>query len=505
MNSNQELKEIVFEYRKSRIQSEAEVRTKFVIPLLGYLGYPQEMRSEEFPVYGFEGGKRIPAKNADFILFSDSRFGEYRTFTQKNVEWVHNHSLLVVETKKPDELPEVNGQSMYYTMWTKAVAYMVTDGEIIKGYIYNPASADIELVNCRIDEILENTVIDMFSYENILLIKQQMNCQEGNIVQIIKKNYFREEDKRVLTDEEITLPDHALQYMRNALGRNAGAKGKAEVLSAFLGVADMCLQHDLRYDIPEFMFDIPREIENAFLYIDNMLFPLTRGTVTHYYWNEYDRYCFENDCIEIYIIYKKEKIYDVSIGYHVLDKYVEQRISNFCWVKKCMNANSIRIAIENSDTNILFTLRPGKKSPSWKSDICMLEFWISNLEKMRVIEEFYEIKFELAYINGTERLNDLYDAVSFVYDGIVMKANCELTIHGGFADENIEITKPILVEKDVVIPLPVRHIHNFSFIPYASVIMPGVISVEGTTSEDILRVEGCCLYKVDDKMDESDS
>ena len=91
----EKLKKIVIEYKKSVIQSEAEVRSKFIVPLLEFLQYPTEFRAEEFPVYGFEGGRALPAKNADFILFSDKEFGAHRTATHANIEWVQNHSLLI--------------------------------------------------------------------------------------------------------------------------------------------------------------------------------------------------------------------------------------------------------------------------------------------------------------------------------------------------------------------------------------------------------------------------
>lgn len=99
MNNN--IQRIISEYSKSIIQSEAEVRSKLIVPLLEILGYPSYLRAEEFPVYGFGGGKKLPAKNADYILFSDRQFANHRMFTKKNIEWVQKHSLLVVEAKKP--------------------------------------------------------------------------------------------------------------------------------------------------------------------------------------------------------------------------------------------------------------------------------------------------------------------------------------------------------------------------------------------------------------------
>ena len=144
---NSTIKAVIDEYAKSEIQSEAEVRSKLVVPLLCALGYPSELRAEEFPVYGFGGRKKLSAKSADFLLFSDKEFGAHRNDTQKDKDWVQSHSLLIVEAKKPGEMPDSPGQAQFYTMWTKAVAYMVTDGCEIQAYCYSDISADYRKEN----------------------------------------------------------------------------------------------------------------------------------------------------------------------------------------------------------------------------------------------------------------------------------------------------------------------------------------------------------------------
>lgn len=62
MLNKDELKRLLSEYQKSIIQSEAEVRSKFIVPLLNFLQYPTELRAEEFPVYGFEGAHGFQPK-----------------------------------------------------------------------------------------------------------------------------------------------------------------------------------------------------------------------------------------------------------------------------------------------------------------------------------------------------------------------------------------------------------------------------------------------------------
>lgn len=56
------LHDIIEEFKRSNIQSEAEVRSKLIVPLTEYLGYPSWLRAEEFPVYGFEEEHDYPLK-----------------------------------------------------------------------------------------------------------------------------------------------------------------------------------------------------------------------------------------------------------------------------------------------------------------------------------------------------------------------------------------------------------------------------------------------------------
>ena len=46
------IQSVIDEYRLSDIQSESEVRSKFIVRLSEVLGYSSQFRGEEFPVYG---------------------------------------------------------------------------------------------------------------------------------------------------------------------------------------------------------------------------------------------------------------------------------------------------------------------------------------------------------------------------------------------------------------------------------------------------------------------
>lgn len=129
------------------------------------------------------------------------------------------------------------------------------------------------------------------------------------------------------------------------------------MVSRFLNTTDSLLQNDMRYDIPPYMIDIPRHIYKAKLYVDNMIFPLTIGEVTEFYCNDMTRYLFENEYIIADAIYRSNELCDFEIGYHILDKRVSERLDHFELVRKCLDADIVRVAVENeSGLQMIFQL-----------------------------------------------------------------------------------------------------------------------------------------------------
>ena len=162
---------------KNEIQSEEEVRSKFIVPLLEIMGYPMELRAEEFPVYGSEGSKPLKTKKADYILFSDCDFASHRSNTNDNLKWVYEHSLLVFEAKKPSEELSIFHQPQFYAVWTRAVAYMISNGKKLVGYFLNPSGivyqqANNREKNRRISFILNFGILRYFFSCVILLLKE---------------------------------------------------------------------------------------------------------------------------------------------------------------------------------------------------------------------------------------------------------------------------------------------------------------------------------------------
>ena len=74
--------------------------------------------------------------------------------------------------------------------------------------------------------------------------------------------------------------------------------------------------------------------------------------------------------------------------------------------------------------------------------------------------------------------------------------NCEITLPGDLSDEDIEIKDPVLVEEGRAIPLKDRVIQGFVFRPYRSAWLPGKVRFAGKTRNDIVRIPGCCEYKI---------
>lgn len=163
---------LINDFLRQNIQSEAEVRSKLIVPLLELLEYPKDLRAEEFPVYGYEGSKTLKTKAADFLQFTSNEFDKYRGKSNQDVEWVYKHSLLVFEAKKPTERILVKGQPVFYSAWTKSVAYMISNGIDIEGYIVNANYSDTCVFSCKVEEIPEKwEEVNLLNYNHILGLK----------------------------------------------------------------------------------------------------------------------------------------------------------------------------------------------------------------------------------------------------------------------------------------------------------------------------------------------
>jgi len=484
------LKEIINQYNNSVIQSEAEVRSKLLVPIIDLLGYPSEYRSEEFPVYGWEGRKAIPAKPADYVLFNDLDFANHRDRKKDSIEWVQNHSLLVVEAKKPGEMPTIDGQSMYYVQWTKALSYIVCDGMSIRGYFKQEYKSDLEVFNCQVDELDYYKHLDFMSFERMTRLKDAI-CSENDSSLISVKNI-----DTVPEDNIISVNPDTLDYMAQCLSLDKNSMSARELIRRFLVTTDNILDCELRYNIPSYIFRFPRGEFSARVYIDNQIAPLFIGGITQYYWNEFERFYFANDFIEIEAIFNDEKVDSLSIGYSVLDYQVLERLRKLDLVEKCYKAKIITLEIKDLGVKNIclkdLSIACRKELSNQKT---MIKFWMDEMQKMLMIQKSFEIEFRLEPLYG-EQISELYEAVDNVYDSLVGNENC--TFH--FPAEMIKdfpskCTEPFFFENKEL-PLPKQKIHNITFKTCASVILPYKLR-KCEKRDGLVYLPCCCLYEID--------
>lgn len=501
MITAQTINDIIEEYKRSMVQSEAEVRSKLIVPLIDALGYPSYLRAEEFPIYGFGGGKQLPATHGDFVLFSDREFALHRKFNKEDLDWVYQHSLLIFEAKKPGEMPELNGQPQFYTHWTKAVAYLMSDGETIRGYYYNRVNSDPEIIDCLIDDLPSHDEFMNFCYEKILHIKE-----EGfDHFELIRRfSHFPESTSPFHKEEYATedtlkdFPRESFMFMRKTLGGNTSGLSDFHVMTRFLSAANPVPLDAARPYSEHFSLPCPYETYEIRMYLNSDIFTTETGRAIEYYYND-NSYCvFEGQYITLFMRLKCNVLSDFDIGFHVYDESISGRMAGFDIVSKALNSDTIRIVFEDHSKRsyILNTKSPENMWPSKPRVIHLCDTFSNDIRRLKTIEDYYGITFNLHPVDTEAEIVSLQQAIDMVYKGISLEENCEITLPGGIVGEDIDVDEPIVLREDGPIPLPPKDIFGIRFIPYKSWILPGTVKLKGKTTKDIVRVSGCCTYKV---------
>ena len=495
----EELISIIDDYKKSIIQSEAEVRSKLIVPILDWLGYPSEFRAEEFPIYAYEGGRALPAKNADFVLFNDNQFGNHRSKTERDIEWVHDHSLLVFEAKKPEKQPEVYGQPMFYTVWSRSVAYIITDGILIKGYIYNWSGKDHCVFSCKVVDIANEEGLSLFSYDSIQELKAKHDELFSSEITMLKEKataQLSDAPIQLVSDEAIQLPEDVLNYMRAALGRNAIGLGRLGLVERFLKTTDSFLQNGIRYDVPEYMADIPRCFFKGSLHLNSGVFPFVSGDIIQYYRNEYERIQFHTDSLDVSFMLNSEQPVGVRIWYHVHNESVTSRLHELSVIKTILEAKQLGFSYECDDGRIRrldIDLEKVAIMTRVQDELSMVGFWIEGLSKMKVIEDYYELRFVLKPV-PPEKTFSIYQAVDYVFRGISRQPNCHRIIEGFDLEEDLVVEEPILVEQGKI-NIKCLRIHNYTFVPQRIYLPTGTIPAAKSPYD----VDFCAVLEPEEK------
>lgn len=464
-----QVQKLIDNYKKSIIQSEAEVRSKLIVPFLQQLGYPDELRAEEFPVYGYAGRERLNPKPADFIMFSDHTFAQHRKRRQRDIEWVQDHSLIVVEAKAPGKLGnDTLGQAQYYTAWTKAAAYAVTDGEVFHGYYYKKLTSDLSIIKCRVED-LPNQDLDAFSYSNVLAVKEKA-CDSSEKALPEDIQYLRADDK-------LDLPKETLRMMRESLGKNAENLTEVELVSLFLNTTNFYLNNNIRYGIPDYMFGIPRSIQAASLYIENDMTPAFVGTVDKYAWENIDRYEFTSESFDLVIMLVDREPMEYAFAVHAFVESAKKRLETLSNIKRMSEADNIYL-ISNDTIRIPIGTADEK---CFDSILPAIDIWMDSLHKLREIEEYYDIEFKLEHIEGGKSLESFYNDLEFVYAGTKTEQN---TIVEGLEPEWLsKVDYDIETTIDLgIIPEKKRSkitLHGITFETYKIYLVPGKIKKKG--------------------------
>jgi hypothetical protein len=118
-------------------ESEMEVVTYFIAPLLEKLGYNYEDIAIEYAFEPMNGAKKEKAKRADFVLF-------------KGPERNKNDVLMIIEAKCSDKdiTSRAIGEAKYYAKELFPTCYIVTNGIMISVFAFDPFKAqDTQILN----------------------------------------------------------------------------------------------------------------------------------------------------------------------------------------------------------------------------------------------------------------------------------------------------------------------------------------------------------------------
>lgn len=477
------IRQVIDSYLKLSVRSEEEVRSKLIVPLSEALGYDARFRGESFPVYSYLGGKQQATTFADFILFNNTEFNNHTRLTQEDQNWIQDHSLLIIEAKKPGKIPDVPCQAQFYSHWTKALAYLLIDGEWIKGWKCNAVCSDKEIINCKIDDTSNFDVLLDLRFDNLSSIK--IKSVDSKI----------DKSKLITTPSELKLSAKTINYIRRNMGRNAEGLDDLQLVAQYLKTCDFILNSKNRYDIPKFALNLPREILDAKLYSDKCIVPIDKGTVAHSFWQDVDRYQYTSNVINFDAYVEKNNIAVYMRSLTAIDNSVSVRIDRINQILTFLNSDSVTVTFENiKPIKFGVMTNPVKKSvSSLKENRECFENWLHGLELMKAIEDYYQIVFDLSQAKDIE---ELYYNVALIYNGFSMKKNAVLRQTIDKIDDIIVEYPEILLENEPIDGLEDVTILEYKFHPYKTTLLPGKYKVKEDNNIKTVSLNICCEYKL---------
>lgn len=490
-SSQKTLRDLIADFDPDLVQSEAEVRTKLVIPLLQWLGYDASLRAEEFPVYGNEGRKKISAKSADFLLFSSKEFAIHRERRAADIHWVQDHSLLVVEVKKPCEEIDDTGQAHYYSMWTKAPAFLQTNGRQIKGFLLESLIGNRAILDSEIRDLVNNGNLLPFSFQNLRASKEKALEKRNREIQIITR------------DEDLALPQDTISYIKHCMGKNGIGLSNVQLVSRYLRTIDSILENKLSYDVPAFMINIPRIFTKGYVYVQQEIAPIFEGEIWAAQCNGVERVSFSSESLRIEWFLFEGNLNSFSITFRARSSSVTARIKTMELIGKCLFANTIRVHRTDDHREYILPLKDDQKK--WierKRVVTLFDQWLQELKMLAEIELHYNTKFDLKPVGLGKDVEMQSLAINAVYDGIKKRQNAQIVVPKEEANEFLQlfghISEEILYtsfkEECASTPIEDKFIQGVQFKADKLFLLPGHCIPQKGTGE--VYVNACCEYRM---------
>src|SRR5713226_8368217 len=144
----------------SLLTNEAEVESKFVVPIFQYLGYPEECRRPQYPLQTYEPGgrgKKGRKPSIDQIYFS--------TIEQK--KQTPDTSLIIVEAKEPGEahLDEALKQARFYGSHLYPLFLVVTNAHRLLVVKHRGYRGEEQVLDVTFRQLQEQTTANQLYHQ----------------------------------------------------------------------------------------------------------------------------------------------------------------------------------------------------------------------------------------------------------------------------------------------------------------------------------------------------
>ncbi|MBE6472173.1 MAG: NACHT domain-containing protein [Coriobacteriaceae bacterium] len=235
--------ELVRAIEMEQLNSEEDVRAKVVMKLLAILGYPSEFISTEVPVYYNEGRSKPSPKKADAMCYTKKTAKPDRE-TALSDEY-RDTTLLAVEVKGPDEeLDDARTQAEFYTHWTRAPLYCITNGTSFRFFVSVLNAADKQFSAETPSELAKTwpRIYTEFSFERAKAIKTEAISERDRVrpilaryceqvIQMTKSDSIERTVHRGRTKESVTSADLAKANSSMLISGEPGI-GKSELIAS---------------------------------------------------------------------------------------------------------------------------------------------------------------------------------------------------------------------------------------------------------------------------------